>query len=88
MRQYIAVIHKEPGSDYGISFPDIPGVISVGRTLDEARHIGAEVLAFHLEGLAADGVALPEPSSLEHIMTDAENRDGVVVLVASPVVAG
>ncbi|WP_426527358.1 type II toxin-antitoxin system HicB family antitoxin [Bradyrhizobium sp. McL0615] len=82
MRQYIAVIHKEPDSDYGISFPDIPGVISAGSTPDEARDIGAEVLAFHLEGLAADGVGPPEPSSLEEIMTDAENRDGVVVLVA------
>jgi predicted RNase H-like HicB family nuclease len=82
MRQYIAVIHKKPDSDYGISFPDIPGVISAGNTPDEARDIGAEVLAFHLEGLAADGVGPPEPSSLEEIMTDAENRDGVVVLVA------
>ena len=62
MRQYIAVIHKEPDSDYGISFPDIPGVISAGRTLDEARAIGVEVLAFHLEGLAADGAVAPEPS--------------------------
>jgi predicted RNase H-like HicB family nuclease len=88
MRQYIAVIHKEPDSDYGISFPDIPGVISAGRTLHEARDIGAEVQAFHLEGLAADGAAPPEPSSLEDIMTDSENRDGVVVLIASPVVAG
>jgi predicted RNase H-like HicB family nuclease len=88
MRQYIAVIHKEPNSDYGISFPDMPGVISAGRTLDEACDMGAEVLAFHLEGLAADGLAPPEPSSLEDITTDAENRDGVVVLVASPVVAG
>jgi len=88
MRQYIAVIHKEPDSDYGISFPDIPGVISAGRTLDEARDIGAEVLAFHLGGLAADGEAAPEPSSLEDIMKDAKNTDGVVVLVAAYVVAG
>ena len=32
MRQYIALIHKEPGSDYGVSFPDLPGVISAGKT--------------------------------------------------------
>jgi predicted RNase H-like HicB family nuclease len=88
MRQYIAVIHKEPDSDYGISFPDIPGVISAGRTLDEARAIGAEVLAFHLEGLAADGAVAPEPSSLEDIIKDAKSRDSVVVLVATPAVAG
>ncbi len=31
MRQYIALIHKEPDSDYGVSFPDLPGVISAGK---------------------------------------------------------
>ena len=31
MRQYIALIHKEADSDYGVSFPDLPGVISAGR---------------------------------------------------------
>jgi len=84
MRQYIALIHKEANSDYGVSFPDLPGVVSAGRTLDEARDMAAEVLAFHLEGLAEDGEAAPEPSSLEEIMTGAQNKDGVAVLVAAP----
>ena len=84
MRQYIALIHKDVDSDYGVSFPDLPGVISAGKTLDEARDMGAEALALHLEGLAADGEAAPEPSSLEEIMTDAQNKDGVAVLIAAP----
>jgi predicted RNase H-like HicB family nuclease len=84
MRQYIALIHKEADSDYGVSFPDLPGVISAGKTLDEARDMAAEALAFHLEGLAADGEAIPEPSSLEMIMSDVQNKDGVAVLVAAP----
>jgi predicted RNase H-like HicB family nuclease len=84
MRQYIALIHKDPDSDYGVSFPDLPGVISAGSTLDEARDMAAEALAFHLEGMAQDGEAVPEPSSLEEIMATAENRDGVAVLIAAP----
>ena len=84
MRQYIALIHKEADSDYGISFPDLPGVVSAGRTLDEVRDMGAEALALHLAGMAADGEAAPEPSSLEEIMKDAENKDGVAVLIAAP----
>jgi predicted RNase H-like HicB family nuclease len=84
MRQYIALIHKEADSDYGISFPDLPGVVSAGRTLDEVRDMGAEALALHLEGMAADGEAAPEPSSLEEIMKDVENRHGVAVLIAAP----
>jgi predicted RNase H-like HicB family nuclease len=84
MAHYIALIHKDANSDYGVSFPDLPGVISAGSTLDEARTMAAEALAFHLEGLAEDGEAVPEPSTLEEIMAIAENRDGVAVLIEAP----
>jgi|SRR5580698_2858167 predicted RNase H-like HicB family nuclease len=84
MRHYIALIHKDADSDYGVSFPDIPGVITVGSTLDEARKLAAEALAFHLEGLAQDGEAVPEPSSLEEIMSIRENMDGVATLIEAP----
>lgn len=84
MRQYIALIHKEADSDYGVSFPDLPGVISAGSTLDEARDMATEALALHLEGLAEDGEAVPEPSSLEEIMADAENKRAVAVLIEAP----
>jgi predicted RNase H-like HicB family nuclease len=84
MRHYIALIHKDADSDYGVSFPDLPGVISAGSTLDEARDMAAEALALHLEGLAEDGEAVPEPSSLEEIMANPQNRDGVAVLIPVP----
>ena len=84
MRQYIALIHKDENSDYGVSFPDLPGVISAGRTLDEARDMAAEALAFHLEGMQADGEPLPEPSSLEDIMAIAEHRNAVAALIQAP----
>ncbi len=81
MRQYIALIHKDPDSDYGVSFPDLPGCISAGTTLDEARTMAEEALAFHVEAMIEDGEAIPEPSSLEAVMADRENRGGVAVLV-------
>jgi predicted RNase H-like HicB family nuclease len=84
MQHYIALIHKDADSDYGVSFPDLPGVITAGSNLDEARKLAAEALAFHLEGLAEDGEAAPEPSSLEEIMSVRENMDGVAVLIAAP----
>lgn len=84
MRHYIALIHKDANSDYGVSFPDLPGVITAGRTLDEARAMATEALAFHLEGLAEDGETVPEPSTLEEIMAIAENKDGVAVLIDAP----
>ena len=84
MQHYIALIHKDADSDYGVSFPDLPGVITAGSDLDEARKLAAEALAFHLEGLAEDGEAAPEPSTLEEIMRVRENMDGVAVLIAAP----
>ncbi|HEX3536954.1 MAG TPA: type II toxin-antitoxin system HicB family antitoxin [Stellaceae bacterium] len=81
MSQYIALIHKEPDSDYGVSFPDFPGVITAGATLDEARALAEEALGFHIEGLIEDGEVIPEPSSLESVMADPPNRDGVAILV-------
>jgi len=80
MRQYIALIHKDADSDYGVSFPDFPGCISAGATLDEAREMAEEALQLHVEGMIADGEAVPEPSSLEAVMQDPDNRDGVAVL--------
>jgi predicted RNase H-like HicB family nuclease len=83
-RNYIALIHKDADSDYGVSFPDLPGVVTAGSTLDEARDMAAEALALHLEGLAEDGEAIPEPSSLEEIMANKENRDAVAALIRAP----
>ena len=84
MRHYIALIHKDEGSDYGVSFTDLRGVVSAGSTLNEDRTMAAEALAFHLEGLAADGEAVPEPTSLEEIMAKLENRNGVTVQIQAP----
>jgi predicted RNase H-like HicB family nuclease len=84
MTHYIALIHKDAASDYGVSFPDFSGVVSAGTTLDDARDMAAEALALHIEGLIEDGEAIPEPSSLEEIMAAKDNQDAVAVLIAAP----
>jgi predicted RNase H-like HicB family nuclease len=81
MANYIGLIHKDANSDYGVSFPDFPGCVSAGATLDEARAGADEALALHIEGMVEDGDAIPEPTSLEDVMAEAENRDGVAILV-------
>jgi predicted transcriptional regulator/predicted RNase H-like HicB family nuclease len=83
-RNFIALIHKEADSDYGVSFPDLPGCVTAGVDLDDARGLAEEALALHLEGMEADHDSIPEPSSLEAIMQDRENRDAVAILVKAP----
>ncbi len=84
MRYYIGIIHKDPDSDFGVSFPDFLGCISAGRTLDEAISMGAEALGGHIELMAEDGEAIPEPSSMDQVMADPAYRDGIPVLIPAP----
>jgi hypothetical protein len=46
--------------------------------------MAVEVLALHLDGMAADGEDVPAPSSLVAVMRDALNRDAVAVLIDPP----
>jgi predicted RNase H-like HicB family nuclease len=84
MRQYIALIHKDVYSDYGVSFPDLPGCVTAGVDLDDARRMAEEALGLHLQGMEEDLTPIPEPSSLEAVMADRENRSGVAVLLKAP----
>jgi len=82
MPNYIALIHKDTDSDYGVSFPDFPGLATAGRTLDEAREMAEEALAFHIEGMIADGEAIPQPSTLDAAMADPAYRGSLIAIIS------
>jgi predicted RNase H-like HicB family nuclease len=84
LANYIALIHKDADSDYGVSFPDFPGCITAGSTLDEARAMAAEALAFHIEGMREDGQKIPSPSPLAAVMREQVDRNPVAFFVAVP----
>ena len=77
MTVYTALIHKDPESDYGVSFPDLPGCVSAGNTLDEALAMAKEALALHLEGLLQDRRDIPTPTPADHI-----DRNDALLLAA------
>lgn len=81
MADYIALIHNDADSDYSVSFPDFPGCVTAGATIDEARALATEALAFHVEGMREDGQEIPAPSPMAAVMTERENRDAVAFLV-------
>lgn len=86
--QYIALIHKEPDSDFGVSFPDLPGCISAGETVEEALTEARVALALHIDCLRDDGDAVPEARGLDALLTDDEfaedKADAVLVTAVSP----
>jgi predicted RNase H-like HicB family nuclease len=70
MSSYIALLRKDPTSDYGVEFPDFPGCVTAGTDLEDARRMAAEALSLHVEGIVEDDEPLPEPSSLDAVMKD------------------
>ena len=80
--EYIAYLHKDRNSDYGVSFPDFPGCITAGKTLDEASRMASEALALHIQGMIEDGDAIPEPSKVDDIAADAARHGAIAFLVS------
>lgn len=81
MTAYIALLRRDRASDFGVDFPDFPGCVTAGRTLEEARRMAVEALELHVEGMMADREPIPEPSSLDDIMSDPDSAGGVAILV-------
>ena len=60
--RYAIVIEKGEGN-LSAYVPDLPGCVAVGDTLEEVEREIQEAIEFHIEGLRADGLPVPEPSS-------------------------
>jgi predicted RNase H-like HicB family nuclease len=83
MANYIAVVHKDPKSDFGVSFPDFPGCITAGSSIDEAKDMAHDALSLHIKGMIEDGENIPAPSKLEDIMDDPDYADAAAILIVS-----
>ena len=81
MKHYPALIRKTPDSDYGVEFPDFPGCVTAGLTVDDAVVMAEQALALHIDGMRDDGEALPAPTDLEDILQSDEATDAAAVLI-------
>ena len=81
---YVALIHKDPGSAYGVSFPDLPGCYSAGDTLEEATRNATEGLGAFVRWMESDGDPVPPPRGPDEIVAApelAESRDGATLVL-------
>jgi predicted RNase H-like HicB family nuclease len=85
MPGYIALVHKDKGTSYGVSFPDVPGCISAGNRFEEAVANAAEALAGHFALMESDGDSIPAARSFEELKRDHrfidDSADAIVTLV-------
>ena len=80
---YIAYLHKDGKSDFGVSFPDFPGCVTAGKSLDEASRKAPEALAFHIAGMLEDGEKIPKPSKMDDLLRDPDRQNAVAFLVTA-----
>ncbi len=72
---YPAAIHKDPTSDYGVSFPDLPGCVTAGETIDEALSMAVEAAELFIEVSLERGDPLPQPSTVEQFIDNPAYSD-------------
>ena len=61
---YPAIIERGPDG-FGVFFPDLPGCVSAGRSIQEAALGAEEALSGHLSVSIEHGDKLPDPSALD-----------------------
>ncbi|HZA67456.1 MAG TPA: type II toxin-antitoxin system HicB family antitoxin [Geminicoccaceae bacterium] len=84
MTTYIALLRKDPDSDFGVDFPDFPGCITAGSTLEQTRLMAQEALEAHIECMIELGQMIPDPSRLDDVMADPENAEALPFVVEVP----
>ena len=81
MPHYIALIHKDSDSCYGVSFPDVPGVITAGDTIDEAMQQATDVLEFAAQDWPG---TFPQPRTIDQLRADPEfQQDAIDAVIAA-----
>ena len=84
MTTYIGLLRKDLDSDFGVDFPDFPGCITAGSTLEETRMMAREALEAHIECMAELGQTIPQPSPLDDVMADPDNAEAIPFPVVVP----
>jgi predicted RNase H-like HicB family nuclease len=61
--KYATVIERA-AHNFSAYVPDLPGCVSTGRTIEEARRNILEAIELHLEGMRDDGQPAPRPTTI------------------------
>ena len=70
--KYVIVIERAADGGYGAWAPDLPGCVALGGTIDETEREMREAIAFHLEGMRADGEPIPRPAAVTATVVEVE----------------
>jgi predicted RNase H-like HicB family nuclease len=59
-----AVVIEKANDNYSAYVPDLPGCVATGPTVAATENEIREAIRFHIDGLKADGIPVPAPTSI------------------------
>jgi predicted RNase H-like HicB family nuclease len=59
-----AIVIEKAKANYSAYVPDLPGCIATGPTVNAVEKEIRKAIRFHIEGLKADGLPVPEPAAI------------------------
>jgi len=68
--EFVAVVNQEPGEDYYLEYPDVPGCFTEASTLSKLRIMAEDALQLHLSEMIKDGEEIPPQRKPEEIKSD------------------
>ena len=84
-RNYVALLHPAEEGGYWVGFPDFPGCVTEGETMEEATAMALDALSGHVEAMLEDGEVLPEATPLDKALALPEAKGAAAVVVSAPV---
>jgi antitoxin HicB len=64
-RTYTFVFNPEPEGGYTVTCPALPGLVTYGETLEEARRMACDAMDGLIEVMLEQGEAIPESDAVE-----------------------
>lgn len=68
MARYPALIDGEQGA-YGVVFPDLPGIVAMGATVEDAMVNAEQALRDYVLEAERDGADIESPSAIESVVS-------------------
>ncbi len=69
MKQYLILFEQNEQGHYAAWAPDLPGCISLGDTIEEAKSNIKEAIELHIEGLKAEKLPIPKPATYSDFLS-------------------
>lgn len=78
---YLAVCEPDGENGFGVYFPDLPGCVTYGSDIDDAKINAKEALELHIYGMQEDGEVLPDP---KQSIEDTKKGDCILAITVYP----